>query len=47
MRPSRGMGIVNPKKLKRKIKRKDNPDEVDVYKRGGSINLPSRKQRSK
>lgn len=45
MRPSRGMGIINPakigKKLPKKITRKDDPDEVDVYKKGGKIQLPS------
>jgi len=40
MRPSRGMGAVNPSKMpgKRVVKRKDNPDEVDIYAKGGSVN---------
>lgn len=41
MRPSRGMGIMNPDKFKKispkKITRKDDPNEVDVYKKGGGI----------
>ncbi len=41
MRASRGMGAVNPSKLGRKmpkkITRKDDPNEVDVYKKGGGI----------
>lgn len=41
MRPSRGMGIMNPdklgKKMPKKITRKDNPNEVDVYKKGGPV----------
>ena len=44
MRPSRGMGIINPKKIEKvkpqkaipkKITRKDDPNQVDVYKKGG------------
>jgi len=37
MRPSRGMGDINPKKMpgKKTIKRKDNPDAVDMYAEGG------------
>ena len=39
VRASRGMGIMNPnkigKKLPKKITRKDNPDVVDEYKKGG------------
>ena len=40
MRPSRGMGAVAPSKMpgKRVVKRKDNPDDVDMYKEGGSVN---------
>jgi len=39
MRPSRGMGAVNPSKMpgKRVIKRKDNPDEVNMYSEGGDV----------
>lgn len=50
MRASRGMGDINPSKMPgkpKKITRKDNPNEVDFYKAGGVINLPSRKQRKK
>lgn len=41
MRPSRGMGAINPSKMlgKRVIKRKDNPDEVDLYAEGGPVGL--------
>jgi len=37
MRPSRGMGAINPSKMpgKKVITRKDNPDQVDMYKEGG------------
>ena len=40
MRPSRGMGAIAPSKMpgKRVVKRKDNPDDVDMYKKGGSVN---------
>jgi len=39
MRPSRGMGAINPSKMpgKRVVKRKDNPDEVDMYNEGGGV----------
>lgn len=41
MRPSRGMGIMNPnklgKKMPKKITRSDDPNEVDMYKKGGGI----------
>lgn len=44
MRPSRGMGIMNPdklgKKMPKKITRKDDPNEVDVYKKGGDVDAP-------
>ena len=41
MMASRGMGDVNPSKMpgKKKIIRKDDPNEVDVYKSGGPIGL--------
>jgi hypothetical protein len=34
------MGAINPSKMpgKRVVKRKDNPDDVDMYKEGGSVN---------
>ena len=39
MRSSRGMGDINPSKMPRgkTIKRKDNPDEVEMYAKGGKI----------
>jgi hypothetical protein len=39
MRASRGMGAINPSKMpgKKIIKRKDNPDDVAMYKCGGKI----------
>ncbi len=36
MLPSRGMGIVNPAKI-RKIKKRDGNEPVTLYKRGGAI----------
>ena len=41
MRPSRGMGAISPSKMpgKRVVKRKDNPDEVDLYAEGGPVGL--------
>lgn len=43
MRASRGMGAVLPSKVPKKkiIKRKDNPEDVDTYKKGGKTNFPS------
>ena len=37
MRPSRGMGDINPSKMpgKKTIKRKDNPNKVAMYAEGG------------
>ena len=37
MRASRGMGDMNPSKMPKakKIRRKDNPDEVTMYAKGG------------
>ena len=43
MRPSRGMGCINPDKMPGKpkiIHRKDKPQDVDVYKQGGRVKLP-------
>ena len=39
MRPSRGMGAINPSKMpgKKTIQRKDNPNSVEVFKKGGWI----------
>ena len=40
MRPSRGMGAVMPSKMpgKKIIKRKDNPNDVELYAEGGKVN---------
>ena len=40
MRPSRGMGAIAPSKMPkaRTIKRKDNPDDVTMYAKGGKVN---------
>ena len=37
MRPSRGMGAINPSKMPKAktIKRKDNPNEVEMFAGGG------------
>jgi hypothetical protein len=44
MRPSRGMGCIAKDKMPgakpRVIKRKDDPNKVDVYKEGGKVKLP-------
>ena len=39
MRPSRGMGAINPAKMPKKktIHRKDNPNDVALYKKGGEV----------
>ena len=39
MRASRGMGDIRPSKMptKRTIVRKDNPNDVEVYKDGGKV----------
>ena len=39
MRASRGMGAVNPSKMPKAktIVRKDNPNDVEVYKEGGKV----------
>lgn len=39
MRASRGMGAINSSKMpnKKTITRTDNPDEVSMYKKGGSV----------
>mgnify|MGYP003352210383 CR=1 FL=1 len=39
MRPSRGMGDIMPSKMGRKktIVRKDNPNDVTMYKEGGDV----------
>jgi len=37
MRPSRGMGAINPSKMPKPttVERKDDPDEVEMYAEGG------------
>ena len=39
MRASRGMGAINPSKMpgKKIIKRKDKPQDVEMYKEGGEV----------
>lgn len=39
MKTSRGMGDIKPSKMptKKKIKRKDNPNSVTVYAKGGKV----------
>ena len=41
MRPSRGMGAMKASKMPKAktIRRKDNPDEVTVYAKGGKVGL--------
>lgn len=41
MRASRGMGCINPSKMpgKKVIHRKDNPNDVEMYKEGGPVGL--------
>ena len=40
MMASRGMGAVSPSKMPKKkvIQRKDDPNAVDMFKRGGKVN---------
>jgi hypothetical protein len=40
MMSSRGMGAINPSKMPKgkTVVRKDNPNDVEVYKEGGSVN---------
>ncbi len=42
MRPSRGMGIINPSKMPKAktITRKDDPNEVTMYAEGGRVPKP-------
>ena len=42
MRPSRGMGIINPSKMPnaKTIKRKDDPNEITMYDEGGRVPKP-------
>jgi hypothetical protein len=39
MRASRGMGAINPAKMPKKktIHRKDNPNDVSLFKKGGEV----------
>ena len=39
MMPSRGMGAVRPSKMPKAktVVRKDNPNDVEVYKKGGAV----------
>ena len=39
MRASRGMGAINPSKMPKKkiIHRKDDPNRVELYKKGGLV----------
>ena len=41
MRASRGMGAINPSKMPKgkTIVRKDNPNDVTMFKRGGEVSL--------
>jgi len=48
MRPSRGMGDINPTKQPRKtrvtrVTRKDSPQIVDVYAKGGACRPPKKR----
>jgi len=48
MRPSRGMGDINPSKMpgKKMIKRKDNPEDVEMFAGGGLYaNIAAKKKR--
>ena len=48
MRASRGMGDINPSKMpgKKTIKRKDNPEDVEMYSGGGLYaNIAAKKRR--
>ena len=48
MRPSRGMGIINPSKMPKAktITRKDDPDKVEMYAGGGLYaNIAAKKRR--
>ena len=48
MRSSRGMGDINPSKMpgKKTIKRKDNPEDVEMYSGGGLYaNIAAKKRR--
>lgn len=38
MRPSRGMGCINPAKQPRTVKKRDGNEPVKLYKEGGKVN---------
>jgi hypothetical protein len=42
MKASRGMGAIAPSKMPKKkiITRKDDPNKVEMFKKGGKVNLP-------
>ena len=41
MMASRGMGAINPQKMPKakRIKRRDHPQDVDMYQKGGKVGL--------
>jgi hypothetical protein len=39
MRPSRGMGCINPEKQPRTIKKRDGNEPVKLFKEGGEVGL--------
>lgn len=39
MMPSRGMGAISPAKQPKTIRRKDDPNKVDMYADGGPVGL--------
>ena len=41
MRASRGMGAIDKGKQPKQVTRTDNPNEVDVYAKGGKLNIKS------
>ena len=43
------MGAIAPSKMPKKkiIKRKDNPEDVEMFKKGGKVNLPASKNVNK
>ena len=47
MRASRGMGAINPSKMpsRKTIKRTDNPNDVEVYKKGGKVKKPAKRNK--
>lgn len=47
MRPSRGMGNINPSKVPKTITKRDGNLPVELYKRGGKVDKCSCKKPSK